>query len=131
MKKRSALMVSAGLVLTLVVGGLAVAIGTTGPTVSNGTPRVSGSAEPLVRTVRRTVTVQKKADQKAGEVVQMAAASATSTPSPSGSDDSSSDDSGYEDYSQGPESESSETESHEDESNEDESHGDGSGSEDE
>ena len=57
MNKRSALMVAAGLILTLVVGGLAVAIGLTGPSVSSAVPRARRAAvEPMVRTVRRTVT---------------------------------------------------------------------------
>jgi len=58
MNKRSALMLSAALVLTLIVGGLAVATGVTGPTVSNAVPRAErrSSPEPIVRTVRRTVT---------------------------------------------------------------------------
>lgn len=102
MKKRSALMVAAGLVFTLVVGGLAVAIGITGPTVSGGTPRAGRSVEPEVRTVERTVTVHKKAKADGSSVVQVADPS-TTTPSssPSGSADSSSDDSSSEDYDSG------------------------------
>ena len=99
MNKRSALMLSAGLVLTLILGGLAVAAGLTGPSVSNAVPRVqrSSTSEPVVRTVRRTVTVHKKADAKPGQVVQVGAPAATSGPSSSsgtsGSDDDSSEDS--------------------------------------
>lgn len=106
MNKRSALMLSAGLVLTLIVGGLAVATGLTGPTVSNAVPRAqrSSTSEPVVRTVRRTVTVHKKADAKPGQVVRVAAPAATAgtsgspgTSGTSGSDDAYGDDDGYED----------------------------------
>lgn len=122
MKKRSALMVAAGLVFTLVVGGLAVAIGITGPTVSGGTPRAGRSVEPEVRTVKRTVTVHKKAKADGSSVVQVAAPStATPSSSPSGSDDSSSDD-----YSSGEyESGDQESEDHESGESEDENHDEG------
>ena len=82
MNKRSALMLSAGLVLTLIVGGLAVAAGLTGPSVSTAVPRVqrSSASEPVVRTVRRTVTVHKQAEAKPGEVVQVAGPIAASGP---------------------------------------------------
>jgi len=98
MNKRSALMLSAALVLTLIVGGLAVATGLTGPTVSNAVPRAErgASSEPVVRTVRRTVTVHKKADAKSGEVVRIAAPAAAAASSGSSSDVSGDDDS-YED----------------------------------
>ena len=98
MNKRSALMLSAGLVLTLIVGGLAVATGLTGPSVSNAVPRAqrSSTSEPVVRTVRRTVTVHKKADAEPGQVVQVGAPTATSGPS-SSSGTSGSDDDSYED----------------------------------
>lgn len=94
MNKRSAVMVAAGLVLSLIVGGLAVAVGLTGPTVSNAVPRAErrSAPEPVVRTLRRTVTVHKKAEPKPGEVVQIAAQSSapgsTVSEGPSGSDDS-------------------------------------------
>jgi hypothetical protein len=98
MNKRSALMLSAGMVLTLIVGGLAVATGLTGPSVSNAVPRVqrSSSSEPVVRTVRRTVTVHKKADAKPGQVVQVGVPATTSGPS-STSGTSGNDDDSYED----------------------------------
>jgi hypothetical protein len=82
MNKRSALMLSAGLVLTLIVGGLAVAAGLTGPSVSTAVPRVqrSSASEPVVRTVRRTVTVHQQAEAKPGEVVQVAGSIAASGP---------------------------------------------------
>lgn len=99
MNKRSALMLSAGLVLTLIVGGLAVATGLTGPSVSNAVPRAqrSSASEPLVRTVRRTVTVHKKADAKPGEVVRVEARAATNATNGSDSSDPSGDDDAYDD----------------------------------
>ncbi|MGZ8629482.1 MAG: hypothetical protein ACXWZF_00740 [Actinomycetota bacterium] len=97
MNKRSALMVAAGLILTLVVGGLAVAIGLTGPSVSSAVPRAGRTTpEPVVRTVKRTVTVHKEAEPQHAGVVQVpasvvpAASSSTSV-----SDDSSG---GYEEH---------------------------------
>jgi hypothetical protein len=77
-KKRSALLVAAGLTLTLIAGGLAVAMGLTGPAASTAVPGIErrSAPEPIVRTVRRTVTVHKQADAKAGEVVRVAASGA-------------------------------------------------------
>ena len=94
MSKRSAVMVAAGLVLSLIVGGLAVAVGLTGPTVSNAVARTErrSASDPVVRTVRRTVTVHRKAEAKPAEVVQIAAQSSatgsTVSEGSSGSDDS-------------------------------------------
>jgi hypothetical protein len=128
MNKRSALMLSAGLVLTLIVGGLAVATGLTGPSVSNAVPQAqrSSTSEPVVRTVRRTVTVHKKADAKPGQVVRVAAPAATSgTSGVSGTsgDDDAYDDDGYEDDDSAEEQEDQEDhedhEDHEDEGNDD------------
>lgn len=125
MNKRSALLVAAGLVLTLIVGGLAVAVGLTGPSVSSAVPRVDRRAEsePVVRTVRRTVTVHKKAEAKAGEVVQIAAP-AMATTSSNDSSQSSVDDEPYEDGSEGaePEDEGHGDEDHAEDHGED--HGD-------
>lgn len=120
MNKRSALLVAAGLVLTLIVGGLAVAAGLTGPSVSSAVPRVDrrAASEPMVRTVRRTVTVHREAEAKAGEVVQIAAPPMTTTSS-NDSSRSSGDDGSSEDGSEGAE--------HEDEGHGDESHGDDHG----
>ena len=124
MNKRSALMLSAGLVLTLILGGLAVATGLTGPSVSNAVPRVqrSSTSEPVVRTVRRTVTVHKKADAKPGQIVQVGAPAATSpsgSSGTSGSDDDSYEDS-YDDDDEGEDDDSEdEQDDHEDEDQED------------
>lgn len=125
MNKRSALLVAAGLVLTLIAGGLAVAVGLTGPSVSSAVPRVDRRAgsEPIVRTVRRTVTVHKKAEAKAGEVVQIAAP-AMATTSSNDSSQSSVDDESHEDGSEGaePEDEGHGDEDHTEDHGED--HGD-------
>lgn len=120
MKKRSALLVAAGLVLTLIVGGLAVAVGLTGPSVSTAVPRVDrrATSEPIVRTVRRKVTVHKKAEAKPGEVVQIAAP-ATATTSSNDLSQSSGDDASFGD-----------DESHESSEHEDEDHGNEDHSED-
>jgi len=121
MNKRSALMLSAGLVLTLIVGGLAVATGLTGPSVSNAVPRAqrSSTSEPVVRTVRRTVTVHKKADAKPGQVVRVASPASTSgTSGTSSTDDTYGDDDDYED-----DDSAEDQEDHEDE-NEQEDHED-------
>lgn len=120
MKKRSALLVAAGLVLTLIVGGLAVAVGLTGPSVSTAVPRVDrrATSEPIVRTVRRKVTVHKKAEAKPGEVVQIAAP-ATATTSSNDLSQSSGDDPSFGD-----------DESHESSEHEDEDHGNEDHSED-
>ncbi len=122
MNKRSALLVSAGLVLTLIVGGLAVATGLTGPTVSNAVPRADrrSSPEPIVRTVRRTVTVHKKGDAKPGEVVQIAAPAATPATSSVSSDSTVGDDAYEHEGDEQDEHEDIEhAEDHEDEGNDD------------
>jgi hypothetical protein len=61
MNKRSAMMVAAGLVLTLVVGGVAVAVGMVGPSTSAAGPRMvrREHPKPIVKTVKRTVKVHR------------------------------------------------------------------------
>ena len=131
MNKRSALMVAAGLVLTLIVGGIAVAVGMTGPTVSSAVPRAErrSAQEPIVRTVRRTVTVHKKAEAKPGQVVQVAAPASTSSASTDESyaDESYADES-HEDDSY--EDDEDEAEDHEDHEDEDEEHDEDDGDDD-
>jgi len=64
MNKRSAMMMAAGLVLTLVIGGVAISAGLTGPTASAATPRVVQHRrhhKPIVKTYRKTITVHKQA----------------------------------------------------------------------
>ena len=62
MNKRSAMLMAAGLVLTLIVGGVAMSVGLTGPTPSGATPRAEQrqTATPIIKTVRHTVTVHKR-----------------------------------------------------------------------
>ena len=62
MNKRSAMLMAAGLVLTLIVGGVAMSVGLTGPTPSEAGPRAepdTKSPEPIIKTVKRIVTVHK------------------------------------------------------------------------
>ena len=62
MNKRSAMLMAAGLVLTLIVGGVAMSVGLTGPTPSGATPRAEQrqTATPIIKTVKHTVTVHKR-----------------------------------------------------------------------
>lgn len=96
MNKRSAMLVAAGLVLTLVVGGVAVAVGMTGPDASSAQPRLTQHKKnkPIIKTTKKTVTVHKKAPAQAGTVVTVPAASTgTVSSSSSGSSYDDSDDS--------------------------------------
>jgi hypothetical protein len=77
MKKRSATLIAAGLVLAMGIGALAVSLGLTGPAVSEAAG--PANAAPIVRVERRTVTVHRQ--------VPAPAAPTTSTSAP-GSDDS-------------------------------------------
>ncbi len=68
MNKRSAMLVAAGLVLTMIVGGVALAVGMTGPASSAAAPRLSRhhkDPKPIVKTIKRTVKVHRKAPQVA------------------------------------------------------------------
>lgn len=62
MNKRSAMLMAAGLVLTLIVGGVAMSVGLTGPTPSEAGPRAERrqTAAPIIKTVKHTVTVHKR-----------------------------------------------------------------------
>lgn len=90
MNKRSAMLVAAGLVLTLIVGGVAVAVGMTGPSSSAAAPRLARhqKPKPIVKTIKKTVKVHKKSPQVA------VAMPATTTYSSSGYSGSSSSDTG-------------------------------------
>jgi hypothetical protein len=69
MNKRSAMLMAAGLVFTLLVGGVAIAIGLTGPAASAAAPRVvvrHKAPKPIVKTIKKTITVHKKAPQSSG-----------------------------------------------------------------
>ena len=65
MNKRSAMLMAAGLVLTLIVGGVAMSVGLTGPTPSQAAPRAGHrqkAPKPIIKTVKHTVTVHKKGE---------------------------------------------------------------------
>ena len=65
MNKRSAMLMAAGLVLTMIVAGVAITAGLTGPSASAATPRVAHhrAPKPIVKTIHKTETVHKKAPQ--------------------------------------------------------------------
>lgn len=125
MNKRSAMLVAAGLVLTLMVGGIAVAVGMTGPEASSAHPKLTAHKKnkPIIKTTKKTVTVHKKAQAQAGTVVTVpstAGGTASSSGSSSSYDDSSSSGSSYGDDSAGEDhEESEESEESEDPSSED------------
>lgn len=130
MTKRSAMLIAAGLVAALGVGAMALSIGLSG----NGTAAASDARkqDPIVRTIHRTVTVEKKA--KGDGVVQVITLDATSGSTSSSSSSSSepveseSSDDGFESES---ESEDSSDDAFEDEGTSDDSTQSGSDSEDE
>jgi hypothetical protein len=96
MNKRSAMLIAAGLVLTLGIGGLAVSLGLTGPAAVNAAD--AARAERVVRVERRTVTVDRTADAAAGAATQMSLSSPTSVdPDDVGEDHGSEDDHGFDD----------------------------------
>jgi hypothetical protein len=97
MNKRSAVLIAAGLVLTLAIGGLSVSLGLTGPTPVNAAGPVR--PEPMVKVERRTVTIHRKAEAPSGGTITLSAPASD----PSIGDES---DDGYEDE--------HESESHED-----------------
>jgi hypothetical protein len=71
MNKRSAVLVAAGLVFTLAIGGLAVSLGLTGPTPVDA----AGSVRPerVVKVERRTVTIHRKADPASASTIVLSA----------------------------------------------------------
>lgn len=71
MNKRSAVLIAAGLVLTLVVGGLAVSLGLTGPAPVNAAGPVR--PERVVKVERRTVTIHQDAGPTSTEAVTLSA----------------------------------------------------------
>jgi len=113
MNKRSAMLVAAGLVLTLVVGGVAVAVGMTGPSASSAQPKLTHHKnKPIIKTTKKTVTVHKKAKAQPGAVVTVPGTYSGTTSSSSGSsssyDDSSSSGTSYGDDSSSDDSSESE-----------------------
>jgi hypothetical protein len=100
MTKKAAMLMAAGLVATLAAGAMALSFGLTGNEPARADTK---DQKPIVRTIRRTVTVEKpaKGAQQPVQVIQLASgpassASAVSAPSTGGSDDGYEDD-GYED----------------------------------
>jgi hypothetical protein len=87
MNKRSAMLLAAGLVLTLVVGGIAVAVGLTGPEIGSARPR-SGreTPSPIVKTTTKTVTVHRKGDAST-DGAAVSGVSSSSVSSAPGSDE--------------------------------------------
>jgi hypothetical protein len=114
MNKRSAMLVAAGLVLTLVVGGVAVAVGMTGPSASSAQPKLTHHKKnkPIIKTTKKTITVHKKAKAQPGAVVTVPGTYSGTTSSSSGSSssygDSSSSGTSYGDDSSGEDHEDSE-----------------------
>ena len=93
MNKRSAMLMAAGLVLTLIVGGVAMSTGLTGPTPSQAAPRAGQrqkAPKPIIKTVKHTVTVHKQGT--ATPATATATAPATSGSSSAGSLSGSMDD---------------------------------------
>ena len=93
MNKRSAMLMAAGLVLTLIVGGVAMSTGLTGPTPTQAAPRAGHrqkAPEPIIKTVKHTVKVHKPGT--AAPATATATAPATSGSSSAGSLSGSMDD---------------------------------------
>jgi hypothetical protein len=81
MKKRAALTIAAGLVVALFAGAAAISLGLAGGTTAQAGPE--RARDPIVHTIRETVTVHKRADGEPARTVQVvtapAPASTTST----------------------------------------------------
>ena len=77
MKKRSAILLALGLVGALAVGGSGVTLGLTGLSTSEASPRTR-HAKPIVKTVRRTSTVHRKAPAGPAVLIAVQAASGPS-----------------------------------------------------
>ena len=65
MNKRSAMLMAAGLVLTMIVAGVAITAGLTGPSASAAIPATvhHRAPKPIVKTIRTTRTVHRAAPQ--------------------------------------------------------------------
>lgn len=82
MNRRTAMLTAGGLVLAMVVAGVALAMGITGP--SQAAAHVSKgrhTANPIVRTVSRTETVHRQAKSSSGSVAVVPAAATLSSSS--------------------------------------------------
>ena len=97
MNKRSAMLMAAGLVLTLIVGGVAMSIGLTGPTSSEATPRAERhrAAAPIVKTVKHTVTVHKRGSAAPATGTGTSGSNSAGSVTGSTDDDHGSDDDGH------------------------------------
>lgn len=73
MNKRSAMLIAAGLVLTLGIGGLAISLGLTGPTPAGAAE--TAQAQRVVKAQARTVTAQGTADAAPGAAAQISLSS--------------------------------------------------------
>src|SRR5207342_1644736 len=95
MNKRSAMLMAAGLVLTLIVGAMAMSTGLTGPTPSQAAPRAGQrqkAPKPIIKTVKHTVTVHKRGTATPATAIATAPAPATTSSSSAGSLSGSMDD---------------------------------------
>src|SRR5215213_3171313 len=99
MKKRSAMVVAAGLVLALALAGLGLAMGITGPSADAKAPKPHHRRAPIVHTTTRTITVHKAGESPVSAVsasgtssgyatVQSSSGTSYEQESNSGSDDS-------------------------------------------
>jgi hypothetical protein len=95
MNKRSAILMALALTGALVAGGIALASGIGGPAASEASTTTAKSAEPVVRTKTRTVTIHRTAGRPAGRVVVLGGGS-SATGTGSGSMNSTSGSSGDE-----------------------------------
>ncbi|HEX6231004.1 MAG TPA: hypothetical protein VF029_04780 [Actinomycetota bacterium] len=120
MNRRSAIAMAAGVVAALLAGVAAVSLGLSSPDTAQAG---SGRTEPIVRTVRDTVTVHERAEADGSGTVRVIAA-APQPASPAGTsdddaheehDDGYEDDERYEDEGRG----SEDHEEHEDEEEDD------------
>jgi hypothetical protein len=73
MNKRSAMLIAAGLVLTLGIGGLAVSFGLTGPAPAGAAE--TAHAQRVVKVQRQTVTAHGTADAVPGAAAQISLSS--------------------------------------------------------
>ena len=82
MNRRSAMLMAAGMVLTLMIGGAAISAGLIGPAASAATPRTARhlkAPKPIVKTIRKTVTVHKKSSPTASAAISFASSVAPQT----------------------------------------------------
>ena len=130
MNRRSAMLMAVGLVLTLIVGGVAISLGLTGPTSSAATPRVGEQIKkqkPIVLTVRDTVTIHKKGTAAPAVIRSSGTSTVAGT---TGRDDSSEESSSTDDGYEGSEHEEGDEQDHENEDagHEEEDHEEDNGS---